>query len=197
MFVLLALFVSFTSSAFARPSTASANNLGIANDYNAFVFDKGNFKEGWSEVQGRLAIGGDANIRNYSVARLVPLTDVAVPYNTVIGGGGNAQTWSGTLYGSVVSNGNTTTIRTPDVRGSVFALRALDLGGSSGSGGTVQGDAVYGTTFRKDSNVTVQGQIRQASTALPFSFSAAQTDLLALSSRLKNLSATGTTTVFS
>lgn len=91
-FTVLALLVSFVTPASARPSTASPSNLGVANDYNAFVFDKGNFKEGGSEVQGRLAIGGDANIRNYSIARLVPLTDSAVPYNTVIGGGGNAQT---------------------------------------------------------------------------------------------------------
>ncbi|MBC8141656.1 MAG: choice-of-anchor A family protein, partial [Armatimonadetes bacterium] len=200
LFVLLTVFALClpVRLASARPSTASTSNLGIANDYNVFVFQTGVLETGGSTIEGRLAVGGQVSTKNYSIAPNVPLTDAAVPYNIVFGATGTATatTWSGTLYGSLVSNGATTTVKTPDVRGSVYALRSLDLGGSLNSGGTVQGDAVYGTTFRKDSNVTVQGQTRQSSTtALPFSFVSAESDLRALSTRLKTLAPTGTTSV--
>ena len=200
MSLLLALLVftsAFTSSAFARPSTASSTNLGTANDYNVFVFQTGTLETGGSQIEGRLAVGGEAHTKNYSIASLVPTADAQVPYNVVFGGNGstNGTTWSGTIYGSIISNGATTTIKTPDVRGSVYAIKALDLGGSTGTGGTVNGNAVYGTTFRKDSNVTVTGQTQQATSTLPFSFATAESDLRAISTRLKNLAATGTTTV--
>ena len=192
------LLFALPPAASARPSTASASNLGVANDYNVFVFGSGTLETGGSTIEGRLAVGGLARTRNYSVAPNVPRTDAQVPYNVVFGGNGNttATTFSGTFYGSLVSDATLTTVSVPDVRGNIHARRALDLGGNNGWGGTVQGDALYGTTFRKDANVSVTGQTRQdGTTVLPFSFATVESDLRNLSTRLKSLAATGTTTV--
>jgi choice-of-anchor A domain-containing protein len=134
---------------FARPSTASSSNLGTANDYNVFVFESATLETGGSTIEGRLAVGGLVKTRNYSIAQSVPSSDAQVPYNIVFGGAGNttATTFSGTFYGSLVSNATITTISVPDVRGgsgisgsgNIHALKSLDLGGNNGWGGTVQG----------------------------------------------------------
>ncbi|MBC7807679.1 MAG: choice-of-anchor A family protein, partial [Akkermansiaceae bacterium] len=185
-----------TGRVLARPSTASSSNLGVANDYNVFVFESGTLETGGSTIEGRLAVGGLVKTKNYSIGQSVPSADAQVPYNIVFGGAGNttATTFSGTFYGSLVSSAATTTISVPDVRGNVHVLKSLDLGGNNGWGGTVQGNAFYGTTFRKDANVTVNGQTQQGRPiALPFSFAQTESNVRNLSTRLKGLATTGTT----
>ena len=57
----LSLFVFNTSF----PAIAGLINLGTANDYNVFIHQ--NFSATSSDVEGRMAVGGDINISHYSV----------------------------------------------------------------------------------------------------------------------------------
>ncbi|WAC19484.1 choice-of-anchor A family protein [Luteolibacter sp. SL250] len=58
-----AVFTAFTPS-------ASAQSLGAASDYNVFIF--GNFTSSGSDTEGRLAVGGNADLTNYSVGSSLP-----------------------------------------------------------------------------------------------------------------------------
>ena len=60
-----AVFTAFTS-------TARAQSLGAANDYNAFIF--GNFTSSGSDTEGRLAVGGNADLSGYSVGTSLDTT---------------------------------------------------------------------------------------------------------------------------
>jgi choice-of-anchor A domain-containing protein len=51
-------------------SVPSATDLGIANDFNAFVFD--DFNAQYSDSEGRLAVGGNASLTGYGVGTLLP-----------------------------------------------------------------------------------------------------------------------------
>ena len=49
-----------------------AVNLGLANDYNVFVF--GNMSMSNTDAEGRVAVGGNATLSNYGVgAGIIPL----------------------------------------------------------------------------------------------------------------------------
>jgi choice-of-anchor A domain-containing protein len=53
-------FLSLTSQSFATPT-----NLGVANDFNGFIF--GNLTATGGDTEGRLAVGGNFQATNYSV----------------------------------------------------------------------------------------------------------------------------------
>jgi choice-of-anchor A domain-containing protein len=82
-------------------TAASAFPLG---DYNVMVW--GNFSATGSDVQGRLAAGGNVNINNYSVGDQLP---PSLRGGATITAGGNVNFPSGTVYyGNVVAGGNIT-----------------------------------------------------------------------------------------
>jgi choice-of-anchor A domain-containing protein len=60
-----AVFTAFTPA-------ARAQSLGEASDYNAFIF--GDFTSSGSDTEGRLAVGGNANLSGYSVGTSLPTT---------------------------------------------------------------------------------------------------------------------------
>jgi choice-of-anchor A domain-containing protein len=59
-FFALALIVA------ASPAFASSASLGLAGNYNVFIFN--DFNSANTDVQGRLAVGGNANIANHGIA---------------------------------------------------------------------------------------------------------------------------------
>ncbi len=67
----------------ARAQTpGQCNALGTAGAYNAFVFE--NYKGTFSDVQGRLAVGGDLTIDHYSIGDQLPPASARV--SLVVGG---------------------------------------------------------------------------------------------------------------
>jgi len=133
--------------------------------FNAFTF--GDFTCYSSDVQGRLAVGGNADIRQYSVACQVSGT-TCINYGSVTCGD-IAQ--SGGYAESLVVGGN------------LFALNAQ----------VVQGNADYGGTFNADPSFQV-GAGCSANQASPIDFGASQQYLQTLSEIISNLATTGNVT---
>ena len=81
---------------FTQHALAETVDLGVANNYNVFVFD--NYKStGWSSIGGALAVGGNADISNSSISN-----SANNPYGLVVDGnltksygGVNGSTWVG------------------------------------------------------------------------------------------------------
>ncbi len=87
--------------------TASQNgslSLGDASAYNLFVFD--NFSAPSSDVEGRMAVGKNAFMSNYSVGYNLPVDNFGTSDVLVVGG--NLTFLSGSVYnGNIVYNGST------------------------------------------------------------------------------------------
>jgi choice-of-anchor A domain-containing protein len=73
--------------------------LGVAGDYNVFVFD--DFTALSSDIEGRLAAGGDISLTSYSVGD--KLKDTSSLYTVVAGG--DLTLTSGKIYGSAAVGG--------------------------------------------------------------------------------------------
>ncbi|RYD25412.1 MAG: choice-of-anchor A family protein [Verrucomicrobiaceae bacterium] len=122
-----AVFTAFTS-------TARAQSLGAANDYNAFIF--GNFTSSGSDTEGRLAVGGNADLTGYSVGSSLGTTGG----NTLVVGNNltfsNGQVNKGNaVYGNTAT---TSSFGIPDgslIQGNPidFAAAQSQLTGLSGS----------------------------------------------------------------
>jgi choice-of-anchor A domain-containing protein len=89
------------AAALAAAALASAAQADTAKDYNLFVLHNMNMPS--SDVEGRVAVGGDANISSYSVGTKSPSSGV----NFVVGGNLNAQ--GSSANGKVVVAGTTNT----------------------------------------------------------------------------------------
>jgi len=76
-------------------TSAHAFSLGTAGDYSAFIF--GNFGATSSDVEGRLAAGGNVNIKNYSIGAALPSNSG----NVLVSGG------KLTLNSGYIHSGNT------------------------------------------------------------------------------------------
>jgi choice-of-anchor A domain-containing protein len=98
----------------AMPTVSQAAGLGVAGNYNVFVF--GSFTASNSDAEGRVAVGGSASFSSYSVAS-------ARPEN---------NTYDGLVVGGALSYNNGEIHGNARVGGSV-----------SGSGYTVKGGAMY------------------------------------------------------
>ncbi|BDQ35113.1 choice-of-anchor A family protein [Pseudodesulfovibrio portus] len=86
----------------AAPAFASSASLGLAGNYNAFIF--GNFSSS-SDTQGRLAVGGNVHLEHYSVGdRLNPGTTGDV----LLAGGDLTFTGGRVYYGDVRVGGSVT-----------------------------------------------------------------------------------------
>lgn len=172
----------FSVLLFALPTLAqTTSNLGVANDYNLFIFQ--NVTSSNSDTEGRLAIGGDATFSNYDFAGHI---GNYTGTNVVVGG--KYETTGGQLHGTGVVNG-IVKLHNPTVYGDVKGNQSVAFD----QYGTVNGNVKYGTTYSKG-NTTVSGTASAGTTALPFSFSTEQSNLTALSTSLKNLTANGTVT---
>jgi choice-of-anchor A domain-containing protein len=133
-----------------------ATGLGIANDFSAFILDDANLF--YSDVQGRMAIGDDANITGYSVGDQLPNSHGTV--DTLIVGGDldftNGQVNGGNaVYGGTghfasfgIPHGTTRQDDVIDFTAARIALQSLadDYAALPGNG-TVQN--VYGTIILK------------------------------------------------
>lgn len=80
---------------------AIQNGLGIAADFNAFVFE--NFTSLSSAVEGRLAVGGNLNLQNFSVGHKLNANSLS---DVVLVGGNAAFTSGRVYYGNLLAAGS-------------------------------------------------------------------------------------------
>ena len=81
-----------------------ATGLGVANDFSAFVLHDANLHQ--SDVQGRLAVGGNATITAYAVGDLLPDSD-GTRDDLIVGGNLNFTNGQ-VFFGNVVHGGTGT-----------------------------------------------------------------------------------------
>ena len=84
---LFAIILTMTAS----PAFAASASLGVAGNYNAFIF--GNFT-GTSDTEGRLAIGGNGEFWHYSVGDKLPANNTG----DVLVVGGDLHYRNGRVY---------------------------------------------------------------------------------------------------
>jgi len=95
--------ILFTFIAFAPASPAKAdvlNALGLDPSLN--LLSLGDFNSYYSDVQGRVAVGGNATIQGYSI-NLLRNSSSSAPGLTV---GGNLNFYNGSIWGDTVVGGN-------------------------------------------------------------------------------------------
>lgn len=185
----LPLYVVTAASALAvvccgRSVDAGTYGLGVATDYNVFVF-KDDTQSG-SDVQGRVAVGRDALFGGYTIASGMSLQETA-PTLVV---GRNYSNSSHTVRGPVVIGGNAN-INNPTIFGNVAVNGNLTLTSS----GTINGNTLsYGGILTNPSVTLNVTTIKPSTTTtLPIDFAAAQADLIARSAYLGSLAANGQT----
>lgn len=156
-------------------ASAMADNLGVANAFNGFIL--GNSSE-TSDVMGRYAVGGDANVNLSIASHLAANSDL----NLIVGG--NFTMSANTVNGSAFVGGNAHW-NTPTISGNLAVN-----GTAATSGGTINGNVTYGTSANLGST-TIGGTVSQGTTSSPIDFAAAATELQTKSLSWSALSANG------
>lgn len=175
-----ALLAAIGGSALFVSAPAAATSFETAADFNLFVIGNANVQG--SDVEGRLAVGGDANLLPYTVNQAGPASGT----NLVVGG--NLTSTGGSIVGSAIVGGNATVSQTGSIanltaNGNV-AVSNTSIGGNIAAGGTatVSSAGVGGTVSS-----------HQAAATLPVDFTAEATRLPALSTWLASYAPVGTT----
>src|SRR5262245_23622406 len=97
-------------------------DLGAANPFNAFFF--GDFQASYSDVQGRLGVGGDASITGYSVGDQLGMTGG----NTLVVGGDLNLSNGQVNFGNIVVGGTATIAQNVGIpQGSVVSGMPIDF----------------------------------------------------------------------
>ena len=166
----------------STPSAASAGpvNLGTANDYNVFVL--GNDTQSGSDVQGRVAVGGNALFGGSGFA-IATSRGGSTTNNLVVGG--DYSNTNNTVNGNVVVGGNAT-INNPTINGNLSVGHNLSLTGY----GSINGNVTFGGSDTNP-NTTVHGSVSQGTVSSPINFSSEQTYLTGLSTALAALTSNG------
>ena len=163
----------------AGSALANTNALGLDPTLNLLVFN--NFTGTNSDVEGRVAVGGNASISGYSI-NANNLTGTAF---TV---GGNLNFPNGNITGNTVVGGNFSSSYSGSFGGNVAVGGNLNAsnGISAPSGSTV---TVWGTTTGYQNNYAPTLVKGSGSFSQGVNFNALQTSLTGLSTRLGGLAA--------
>lgn len=144
------LAVAAACAAFLTSSNLSeAQTLGVAGDYNYFVF--GNVNMSSSDVEGRAAVGGNATYQNYGVGN--KLKGATAGDSLVVGGNLNwtyGQVFQGdVVYGGTASFTGATVQNGTSSQGSVidFGSAQSYLTGLSGSIGGLSANGAYNNVY--------------------------------------------------
>lgn len=153
-------------------------DLGPAAGYNTFVF--GNANLSYSDIEGRTAVGGNLDLKGYTVALKAPSSTTP---NIVVGG--NLTMNGGDLRAATIVGGNADII-SAGVYGNLYVNGNVNLNNMS-----LYGELTYKGTFTHPSwlNPTSHPNV---TTPLPIDFAAAAAYLKSQSSYLGGLSPTGT-----
>ncbi len=171
------------------PSSAQAQTLGVASDYNIFVFESHSASN--LDVQGKVAVGGNTTYTNYNIASQHPILTLADRGLVTLIVGGNYTNSSTQVNGSIVVGGNISH-NNPSINGNVSANGSVDF---SGTGGTVDGNIKYGTTYLEPSyDINGAFSTTQGTTSLPINFASVQADLTSKAAQWGALTPTATAT---
>lgn len=165
---------------------AQSVNLGVANDFNVFVF--GDQTQSGADVQGRDAVGGNAYFDNGSAGMAIATNRTGSTTDNLIVGGNYTNRYN-TVYGNTVVGGNTSWVNPSDT-GSLSSGGSVTL-----TDGSVNGGITYGTTFSGPSYLA--SEAKKGTTTLPLDFNAANTALTSLSNSLSSYLVNGSTTITS
>ncbi len=162
-------------------SAMAGSGLPLSSGLNLLVFN--DFTVTSSDVQGAVAVGGNATISNYSIgSNNTPGTALTV--------GGNLDFSSGGINGNTVVGGNLTTNYNGSLGGSVAVGGNLDAsGGVSGPANstvTVSGNTTGYQSWYAPTLVQASGSFSQG-----MNFSSLQTSLTSLSANLTAQAVTG------
>jgi len=152
----------------ASAAPAAAATLGMAGNYNEFIIGDSNRQ--YTDIQGKVAVGGNLTLNGLSVADLMPTNQT----NVVVGGNLTAQ--NGTIRGNTVVGGNVN-YTNPTINGNIAAGGSVTF--APNSGGSVNGTVTYGTTFTKPGWMNPSAS--QGTTTVPINFSQEALYLKALS----------------
>ncbi len=169
-------------------------NLGPAGDFNLFLF--GNNTQYNSDVEGRLAVGGDVDFTTKGTSFTVASKGSNSDTNLIVGGSFKNQ--YNKLTGGMLVNGNVDW-NGPTITGAVnvngFGNKATGYANFGNSGGSIGGPLnVYGTYTRPQFGFP-QNAANPSVTPLPFSFSEVQSYLKSQSAYLASLVPNGTTKI--
>jgi choice-of-anchor A domain-containing protein len=166
---------------------ARAQSFGTATDFNLFLF--GNHNQSGTDVEGRVAVGGNANYLSggYSPGMTIGSSLGGSTTNNLIVGG-NYTNISNTVNGNIVVGGNAVWSN-PTAKGKVSANGNVVFGNF----GTVQNGVRHGGNY-VPGTTTVNGGVTTGTTALPINFAVEQTFYNSLSSSLLATPTTGTYT---
>lgn len=164
-----------TGSAFA-----ATNALGLDSTLNLLSF--GDFTVPSSDVQGRVAIGGNASIKSYSINDVS--AGAAGPALTVAG---NLSFSGGTIHGNTVVGGNYTSTYGGSVIGNVAVGGTLD----ASAGISAKSVTTWGAVNGYQSYYSAPRTTGSGSFDLGFDFAAKKSELTLLSSQLDQQANTG------
>ncbi|MBL9122619.1 MAG: choice-of-anchor A family protein [Planctomycetaceae bacterium] len=169
------------------PAWAAFANLGPAGDFNLFLFgDNTQFN---SDVEGRLAVGGNVDFTTKNSSFTVGSKSDPNGINLVVGGNFKNQ-WN-TLTGGMIVNGNVDWMG-PTITGAVNVNGNADFHNSGGSiGGPVN---VVGTYTRPQWGFPPNAA-SPVVTPLPFDFAAVQSYLQSESAYLASLAPNGSKSI--
>lgn len=182
---IIALLLTFFSLFPASPTKADVlNSLGLDPSLN--LLSLGDFNSYYSDVQGRVAVGGNATLQGYSI-NLIRNSSSSAPGLTV---GGDLNFYNGRIWGDTVVGGNLTSNYSGLFSGNVMVGGNLDasqgLSVDSGKQAVVNGSAT------SISGVTLPIVIDPTPLDIGFNFAAEAVRLTALSEKLGLEENTGT-----
>lgn len=169
-------------------STAQAQSSGLGLDASLNLLSFGNFLVPSSDVQGRVAVGGNASITNYSINTVDGAQ--ALYAGTALTVGGNLQYGSGGIFGNTVVGGNLSTGLGASFIGGVEVAGNLNTNGNWLSATSISyAGSATGLQQWQDPAAT---QVAPGSVQIGFNFSAEQQRLSSLSQSFDSLTNTGT-----
>lgn len=177
-----------TCLAIASPlAQASYVNLGPAGDFNIFVF--GDNTQYNSDVEGRLAVGGNIDFTLYGSGFTVASLGATNTDNLIVGG--NYKNFYNTARGGVLVNGDVDWVG-PTITGRLNVNGNANFHNAGGQiAGPVNVVGTYTAPFYFPANANPPNV-----TPLPFDFGEVQSYLTSLSSYMAGLTPNGTTETF-
>lgn len=147
------------AAALTAGAPATAGTLGIAAQYNEFILGNVDYK--YSDVQGKIAVGGNLTVTGTSLADKMGTNTT----NVVVGG--NFTATNGSVKGNIVAGGNVN-YNNPTVNGNVSAGGSVTF--NPNGGGSVGGSVTYGSSYAKPS--WMNPTATQGITTVPVDFNA-------------------------
>lgn len=163
-----------------------AGVLGVAENYNAFIFQDMGDSYGYAE--GAVAVGGNASLFDYDVA-----TSLTAGTNVVIGGNLSfaSDNVSGNMIGGSVIANQSITMDNGGPTGDVTTNESF-----AGTGGPTMGGTIYYLDTYSNAGPNTYNTMQLSSPVpLPVDFASAQTDLLNTSNQLMGLTNNGSTSI--